>query len=80
MFQQNVMKVLNSTTQSLGWAGTAQRLNLTEQELRQRLTSPCLSLEDALAVVQASSSPELLRYVLDRIAPTKTPSNLTKIH
>lgn len=80
MFQQNVMKVLDSETQSLGWEGTAQRLNLTEHELRRRLASPHLSLEDALAVVQASSSPELLRYVLDRIAPPQNPTNRPKIH
>ena len=70
MFYEIARQVLDTAGKSEGWTITARALNVTPEQLMQKLEQQSLSFEECLRLLKASRSPELLTYVVDQFSKT----------
>ncbi len=64
-FENEVIRVLNDCGLSLGWQRVADDMNMTVEILQARLKRRNLSFDECLKLVHASSSPQLLDYIVN---------------
>lgn len=73
MFNDLVITVLDQC----GWRKTATYMKISEVKLKEKVRNNNLSLEDCCDIIISSSSPELLRYMMQRMGMLTKPGKPT---
>jgi hypothetical protein len=63
MFYEQLNAALNGD-RSEGWLKVSKHLNLSQQQLQTKIEQESLTFEECIIATKASSSPELLTYVM----------------